>query len=66
MTRKQFLRRFPYLQRNDKRILLNVVRRYGGKLSYNRFFMLLYMAMRSGRRSLAEAIGFVSAVMWEA
>ena len=62
MTRKQFLKHFPYLQRNDKRILLNVVRCYGGTLSYYKFFGLLYMGLQHGLRFI-DAINFVNEVM---
>ena len=63
MTRKQLFKKLPLLERNDKKELLGIVKQYNGKLSYNRMYMLLYIAVRSGRRCLPEAIGFVHAVM---
>lgn len=63
MTRKQFFKKLPLLERNDKKELRDIVKQYGGKLSYSRMYMLLYIAVRSGRRCLPEVIAFINAVM---
>lgn len=63
MTRKQFLKKLPLLERNDKKELLDIVKQYAGKLSYSRMYMLLYIAVSSGRRCLPEVIAFINAVM---
>ena len=63
MTRKQFFKKLPLLERNDKKELLDIVKQYAGKLSYERLYMILYVCMLTGRRCLPEAIGFVQAVM---
>lgn len=63
MTRKQFFKKLPLLERNDKKELLDIVKQYAGKLSYERLYMILYVCMLTGRQCLPEAIGFVHAVM---
>lgn len=63
MTRKQFFKKLPLLERNDKKELLDIVKQYGEKLSYSRMYMLLYIAVSSGRRCLPEVIAFINAVM---
>ena len=63
MTRKQFFKKLPLLERNDKKELLDIVKQYAGKLSYERLYMILYVCMLTGRRCHPEAIGFVHAVM---
>lgn len=63
MTRKQFLKKLPLLERNDKKKLLDIVKHYSGKLSYERLYMILYVCILTGRRCLPEAISFVNAVM---
>lgn len=63
MTRKQFFKKLPLLERNDKKELLDIVKQYAGKLSYERLYMILYVGMLTGRRCLPEVITFINAVM---
>ena len=61
--KKAIFKKLPLLERNDKKELLDIVKRYAGRLSYERLYMIIYVCMITGRRCLPEAIGFVHAVM---
>ena len=62
MTRKQFFKKLGINQSREKRRFTDIVKKYKGALSYFRLYLLLYTAIRLGRRG-CDAFAYVEAIM---
>lgn len=63
MTRKQFFKRTGLDQPRHKKPFLDLIKKYKGRLPYWRLYMLIYVAIRLGRRGPGSIISYIEAVM---
>lgn len=62
MTRKQFFKNVGLDQPRDKKPFVDLVKKYKGKLSYNRMYLLVYTAVMFGKCG-EEIPAYIEAVM---
>lgn len=62
MTRKQFFKSIGLDQNGDKKPFLDLIKRYGGRLSYVRMYMLIMTAVMFGK-SGCEIISYIEVIM---
>ena len=62
MTRKQFFKAIGLDQRREKLPFLNLIKRYSGRLSYTRMYLLVYTAVMFGK-SGSEIISYIEVIM---
>lgn len=63
MTRKEFFRQTGFDQPKDKKPFIDMVKKYKGRLSYLRMYLLIYTAIMLGKRG-SEILSYVDAIMW--
>ena len=62
MTRKQFFKECGLDQPSEKEFAVSIIKKYGGRLSYSRFYMLIYTAVMLGKRG-AEIWSYIDVVV---
>ena len=62
MTRKQFFKSIGLDQSKDKKPFLELIKRYGGRLSYTRMYMLIATAVMFGKCG-SEIISYIEVIM---
>lgn len=62
MTRKQFFKKIGLDQPKYKKPFLDLIKKYKGHLSYWRLYLLIYVAIRLGRRG-DDILWYVRAIM---
>lgn len=62
MTRKQFFKKIGLDQPRHKKPFLDLIKKYNGRLTYLRFYLLIYTAIRLGRRG-DDILWYVRAIM---
>lgn len=63
MTKKQFFKKFRLNQPKDKAPYIAVVKKYKGKLSYFRLYLLIHVAVMLRRYGSESIISYVEAVI---
>ncbi len=62
MTRKQFFKSVGLDQPKDKKPFIDLIKKFKGKLSYTRMYMLVYTAVMFGKRG-QEILSYIEVVM---
>ena len=62
MTKKQFFKKVGAEQPREKKFFTDVIKKYKGRLSYLRFYLLLYAAISLGKRG-DDALTYVDVII---